>query len=381
MVKMKVLMIGSPYDPSNPLKDQTVAHYISSALENNGASVIKFTPERLWYDKLLLFKKAFYRAIGKRYFVERTELVFKHLAKQINNKIQDTDHDFVFSFGSMPHVFLNHKKPFAFWTDATFNSLKNYYSSYTNVEKYQSEFMFKVEKEVFENSYKMFFASDWASKSAINDYDINPDKVITIPFGANLPEKVDDQRVQNSINDKLGHELEMIWIGVDWERKGGDILISLARAFNEMDVKCKFNIVGLTATAPADVKNNFIFHGFLSKNNQSEFNKLKELFYRSHFHILPTKAEAFGHVFAEANAFALPNIAFRTGGVPTAINAGKNGYLFNLETSPKDIAEFVASTFKNKEEYVEICRSSKDFYENEINWDSSIRKILNHINL
>jgi hypothetical protein len=55
--------------------------------------------------------------------------------------------------------------------------------------------------------------------------------------------------------------------------------------------------------------------GFIDKQTTDGERALTKLLLRSHFHVLFPSAEAFGVVFAEANAHAVPNLLLTTSAV------------------------------------------------------------------
>ncbi len=67
---------------------------------------------------------------------------------------------------------------------------------------------------------------------------------------------------------------------------------------------------------------------------------------------LPNDIEGFGIVYLEANAYGIPVIASRSGGVPDAVKERVSG-LFADPTDPRDIAKKILKISKDKEKYRE----------------------------
>jgi phosphatidylinositol alpha-1,6-mannosyltransferase len=72
---------------------------------------------------------------------------------------------------------------------------------------------------------------------------------------------------------------------------------------------------------------------------------------------LPDDVEGFGIVYLEANAYGIPVVASRTGGVPDAVKEGISG-VFADPTNPEDIAIKIVNLLRNKDKY----------YKSSINW-------------
>ena len=73
---------------------------------------------------------------------------------------------------------------------------------------------------------------------------------------------------------------------------------------------------------------------------------------------VPSRAEAFGLIFAEASAFALPSISTNVGGIPSAIRSGVNGATFPLSTSPFQYCAYIEDLFTHYELYEQLALST-----------------------
>ena len=98
--------------------------------------------------------------------------------------------------------------------------------------------------------------------------------------------------------------------------------------------------------------------GFIAKGTTYGKSTMERLFAESHFLLLPTRAECFGIVMAEASSFGVPSIASNVGGVPGVIRDGVNGFMFPLESIVDDAARRVAELWGNRERYDALCRSA-----------------------
>ena len=71
---------------------------------------------------------------------------------------------------------------------------------------------------------------------------------------------------------------------------------------------------------------------------------------------LPNDVEGFGVVYLEANAYGIPVVASRVGGVPDAVKEGASG-VFADPTNPHDIAIKILELLENKESYDHSARA------------------------
>jgi glycosyltransferase involved in cell wall biosynthesis len=119
-----------------------------------------------------------------------------------------------------------------------------------------------------------------------------------------------------------------------------------------------------------------VHHGFISKASVEDRVRMEALFRNAHFFILPTRAEAYGVVYCEANSFGLPAIGTKTGGVPTIIRDGRNGKTFSLEAPADEYARYVMETFNDWNGYCGLAAASFEEYTNRLNWETAGRTMI-----
>jgi glycosyltransferase involved in cell wall biosynthesis len=121
---------------------------------------------------------------------------------------------------------------------------------------------------------------------------------------------------------------------------------------------------------------------FLDKNDKVQSKELNNLFLKSDFLLLPTRSEAYGVVFCEANAFGLPVITTDTGGVSSVIESGKNGFMLPINAKGIDYAKLIKDIYMDDEKYYGLVLSSRETFEEKLNWDSwakTVCKLINRI--
>jgi glycosyltransferase involved in cell wall biosynthesis len=162
-------------------------------------------------------------------------------------------------------------------------------------------------------------------------------------------------------------------VGVDWARKGGDIAVAIAQRLNDEGLPTELTIVGCRpdrARLPDFVN----VAGFLDKHTAEGRTALDAFYARSHFLLLPSRAEAYGLVLAEACAFGVSCIASDVGGIPTIVRNGVNGMTFD----PSEIGpacSYIEESMANRSQYEQLAVSSFAEYEARLNWDVAGRVV------
>src|SRR6185436_3482760 len=86
-----------------------------------------------------------------------------------------------------------------------------------------------MEQRAIDRAALAIYSSDWAASSAIARYHADRNKVKVVPFGANIEESRTLEEVRAMIAARPRDVCRLLFVGVGWERKGGDIAIEVAR--------------------------------------------------------------------------------------------------------------------------------------------------------
>ncbi|NJL54830.1 glycosyltransferase family 4 protein [bacterium] len=208
------------------------------------------------------------------------------------------------------------------------------------------------------------YSSQWAADSAIRDYGADPSKVEVIPFGANLDEPPSAEQV---LSREPSSTCRLLFVGKDWQRKGGDIAVQTLIALNQMGIDTELTTVG--TVLPPEVKHEKLHSiAFLNKNVPAQRQQLNNLFLKSDFFIFPTRAECSPIVLCEAAAFGLPVIASDVGGISTLVEEGKSGYVLLASASPEDYANVIVEILSSAKNYRHLVEGSRDRYDSRLNW-------------
>ena len=304
---------------------------------------------------------------GRRYFDHFRR---REAKRRLGSFLRDCKPDMVASFANKADGHLVPKEyTLVYIGDATLRSLLSYYDY---LDDFSAETLAKclVEEDlVFQRADHVVMSSDWAARSAIEHGLIDSSSVSVGPFGACLPISRSDYPLDPSRHDFL-------WCGVDWTRKGGDLAVEAVRQIREQGYDATLYVVG--CDVPNQSRYDFVRqYGFLDKENPSELAKLVELYQASLALLLPSKAEAFGMVFCEAAAFGRPSIAYRTGGVASAVIDGQTGFLLDSKCVAGDFAAICIRLINNFSEWKRFSVAAHAYYQSTLNWSAWSDTMLN----
>lgn len=360
---MKIGLIGK-FNPNDKRASSGTIYSMTKALEALNYTILWIPVSEgflYWlYDKII---RLINKVVGKSMMALHTPLGAYLLSKSISNKSLNSCDILFAPFASSALYSLKTNKKIIYLSDATFHLMVDYY--FNPMPSFSLKYGNKVEKTAMEKSNMIILSSDWAKNSAITKYGQNKNKIRVVEFGANISEG--DIVFERKKYD--GH-LNILFSGVDWERKGGDIAVDTVKWLNENNCKATLYVVGINDLKDEYRRLPFIKNcGFLDKNNKYEYEKFVTLMKNMHCLLLPTVAECSAIVFCEACAFGMPIFTHDTGGIRNYIKNSYNGYTLPIGSTGEDFGKTILDMVKNNNISVmsENCRS---VYENTLNWNT-----------
>ena len=320
-----------------------------------------------------LHKKIFNRGFNRNHFIAKAFSASKKLQKVLKN----SDIDLIFAPTTIADIaFLKTDKPIIYLNDATFHQLLNYYGGMSGFGWLSKKTTVFIEKLALQKSDFLIFSSNWAAKHAEDFYHISKDKIEVIKFGSNTtaPDKI--------VEKNYSGEITFLFLGVEWERKGGQIALDAIKILRDRNYSVKLQVVGCIPPMEDAEAMNVI--PFLNKNNPEEARQIFNFLQNSHFMFMPTRADCTPISFCEAASYGLPVISTDTGGVATVVEQGETGILLPINARAEEYANEIEILLQNPEQIRALSQNAREKYENELNWsvwgekmNSKIHSLLN----
>jgi glycosyltransferase involved in cell wall biosynthesis len=316
----------------------------------------------LYQQSKLLLKK-----FARQYFVYDYHVIHaKQSAHAANQRLSQERFDVIVAPASLMQVaFLETEIPIVIVEDGTFALLLNYYPQYTNLLQRSIRQIHAITERGIKKASALVYSSAWAAASAINDYHAEPKKVYVVPMGANFDNPPGADIVQRK---KKSSSCRLLFVGVDWQRKGGEIAFETLLALEKRGILAELVICGCVPPKQF-VHQRMNVIPFLDKNDPKQYKELEQLYLESDFFLLPTRNECYGIVFCEASAYGLPAITTYTGGVPEVVKDGENGYILSLEARGDAYADVISSVYLDEQQYAKLVKTSRAAYDQRLNWD------------
>lgn len=313
MYRFKVAFVSID-DARDPQSWSGTPHSMLTHLESVGAPVEVISPLRRRFKYLFAPHKLAARMSSRSFQVDRQPLALSSYSRQISKRLRVGDVDVVFATSSIPIARLECRQPIVYWTDGVWDAMADYYAgAFSNPTKSTRRCARAQEEAALMRAAFAVYSSEWAAETAHAHYGVPRSKLRVIPFGPNMRVEHAPAEAARFIDARATGCCRLLFLGVEWGRKGGALALETARKLNQMGLRTTLTVAGcdpFPSGAPDFVEP----LGFISKRTEEGQRKLAELLRSSHFLILPTRAEASAIVFCEASAFALPVLTTETGG-------------------------------------------------------------------
>lgn len=312
------------------------------------------------------------KSLNRKLFKKNTVVEFlrsyaKYFSRQLEKELEKRPVDILFVSASSQFIaYCETNIPIIYMTDATFQQLQGYYSYFSNLPSYNIRQGIELDKRAFQKAAHCMLASEWCKDAAVNDYSIDRNKIAVIPCGANL----DSIPSAAQLDPKASGQCRLLFLGVEWERKGGEIALETFRLLKQKGIDPHLHIIGCIPPHDLSSEKNITVIPFLDKNKPEEFQRLEKIFFQTDLLLLPTRAECAGVVFSESSAYGIPSITTNTGGVSTYVKDGINGFALPIDAGADQYAEKIRQLVADQQAMQELKLSSRKYYEEKLNWDN-----------
>lgn len=178
------------------------------------------------------------------------------------------------------------------------------------------------EREVYANADACFIRSPHVAASLIHDYGVDPADVVYAYAGPSFT--ADPARPADP-----GRSTEIVFVGMDWERKGGPALSEAFARVRRAHPEATLTVVGCEPPEQPGMQ----------ATGRLPFAAVSQRLSQGGIFCMPTRIEPFGVALIEAMAHGLPIVSTRVGAVPDIVEDGGNAIL----VEPDDVEALTAA--------------------------------------
>jgi len=289
-----------------------------------------------------------------------TPYIFHAIKRLLSKRLAKSSYLFTFQMQSLfdcsiPNV------PHFVYTDHTHLANINYPDFHH--KKLFSQKWIELEKQIYNNATLTFVRSTNIQQSLIEQYQYPPEKVVCVYAGNNI------SPVANAHGNKDYTGKKILFVGIDWKRKGGRELVEAFQRILMQHADSSLTIVG---TSPKIEIPNCTVVGRIHPGKVAKYYEEATIF------CMPTHLEPFGIAFLEAMQARLPIVATRVGAIPDFVKDGWNGYL----VEPGDvqgIAEALIKLLNDPDQRREFGERGFELARERYSWEAAGNKFHQYI--
>lgn len=299
------------------------------------------------------------------------------MAENFSDQLRGVDVDCVLCRNYSPAALLDTSAPIFLWNDAVFSLLENRYNVFTNLAEPCRKICIFQERRAIDRALRAFYTSQWAASAAQKDYGTNSEKTKIVPIGTSHVSNWDHNTARAKILNRSKEICEMIFVGVDWLRKGADVAIIISKYLHKIGFKNRLTLVGGWPPANVCLPEHIQCVGSLPHSDPQARERLAGLFSQAHFMLLPSRADCTPVAINDAMSFGVVPVVSSVGGLPEMVEHGVTGYTceMNTEHDYKVAAQHILFLFQKYAAYETMALSCFEQHR-KVTWDKHANALL-----
>lgn len=292
---------------------------------------------------------------------QRTSYYFDDLSRRIRERLAGRQYEFTIQTQALFDASQASTPHFLYTDHSHIENLR--YPAFDQAELAHRSWI-DAEARAYRNAWVNFTMSSNIARSLIRDYSIRPERTMVAGAGCNAaPEP-------NVSPDPVRfHRKRILFVGIDWERKGGPVLVEAFRRVRAVHPDAELVIVGC---APRLNVAGCTVVGRVPLADVPKFYRSSTLF------CMPTRIEPFGLVYIEALAHGLPIVATRIGALPDFEDRGRCGRLVPPD-DPLALAEALCLLLEKPALCEQMGREGMKLVQQRYSWKGTAARIANAI--
>ena len=178
------------------------------------------------------------------------------------------------------------------------------------IRRRHDRWLFQLERAILNRADLVVTWSQWAADSAIRDYGVAPSKTTVVRNGV----------VSSEVHAHVGGG-GWLFVGNDFRRKGGDILVEVHQKY--------FRTRPLTVVTSSAIAGKIRGENLRVMHDVPRQRLLAEIYPRADLFVFPTREDYSPWVITEALWSGLPVISTRVGAIPEMVRHGLEGWLLD----------------------------------------------------
>lgn len=361
---MKVLFVACQDNPFDHNAGSGKDYELYHGLKQNGADVVLAGPFPFSQTLIERIYRKFHSKLFKRRPLKYPESFLKIAARIVTEMIKTHNPDVIFSKYLPILAKVKTDLPIVVLSDTT---LAGSHREWPIFSQLAYQIQLNAEKKAYSMASRIIVHSQWSVNDLVKVYKQPGEKVFMTPCPASIPDNI----IPSSIHSKDLVPLKLLLVGREYQRKGIDIAIEVTNQLNRLGHKTLLRIVGLNGESTETIQ----FMGLYNKTIPEQLQEYVSNYEWANFLIHPARFEAAGIVPSEAAGFGVPTITNDVGGLGTTVSDGISGIVLPKLSPPDKHVESLIHYLNHPDEYQQLCKTTRERYENELNWGVVSKKV------
>jgi glycosyltransferase involved in cell wall biosynthesis len=254
--------------------------------------------------------------------------------------------------------------PYAIYTDNTMALTHRMYPVWAGLSDSSAASWMSFERDVCRGAAAVFTTSEFARRSVVEDYGCSPQDVLAVGAGTN--------QLLDSLAGKDYTAPRALFVGIDFDRKGGSVLLEAWRSVRERLPEAELIIAGPKHAPKGDPRPGIRWVGRVDRDELAQLYRWASVF------VMPSLFEPLGLVFLEAMGHGLPCIGTSCCAMPELIADGVTGRLVE-RNEPEPLAGALIELLSDPERTAAMGIAAHASVQETHRWRDVAARIVTHL--
>jgi glycosyltransferase involved in cell wall biosynthesis len=256
-------------------------------------------------------------------------------------------------------IFQTRGAPYVLYIDNTVALSCRHWPEWVAMGERDLERVLAWERRLYGEARHVFCVGSPMAASVVEDYGVPDERVTVVGGGANFHEL--------PALDGREREPVILFVGRDWRRKAGEVLVEAFRLVRDRVPGARLQIVG-TDEAPRDEP------GVEVLGTIGDRGRLAELYAAARVFCLPSHYEPYGFSISEAMAFGLPCVVTDVGALSEVVVDGETG-LIVPRGDARRLAEALLALLEDPQRSAAMGAAGRRRVETTLNWEATAERM------
>lgn len=232
---------------------------------------------------------------------------------------------------------------------------------------------FRNQERAFHSADGVLTLSTYAADAIARDFGVDRRKITPIGAGATIVPSICP-----SFSIDRYAKRRILFVGRDWQRKGGDLLLSAFQIVRKRLPDATLTIVGPANSPSSDAGIQYIPP--INKGTKSGRRQLQQVFLNSSVFCMPSICETWGLVYSEACIFGCPIVGFNEWALPDIVQDDLTGFLAS-ERSVDSLANRLLDALLDPEQLAAVAAAACKRFQTLLHWKCVTDRLLFRLGL